>query len=263
MTRILFVLLFVSVLCACNQKGDSGYAASAPRERTMAHAANRFLAYEHELGLETQEQQVAGAFEAAQAACREAAAEACVVLESRISTGRHAAASLKFRAAPAGIRKLIAAIGKQGEITNQSTTAEDLAGPIEDGAKKLEMLNDYRAKLQGLLGRAAADVDALIKLNRELAQVQSDIEALSGQQARLTQRVQTELLRVSIHPLSHRAFWRPIGDALSDFGTNLSQGISTAITGIAYLLPWGLVLLVLVWALRKLWRRRQLKRTAV
>jgi lauroyl/myristoyl acyltransferase len=44
---------------------------------------------------------------------------------------------------------------------------------------------------------------------------------------------------------------------MSDFGTNLSQGVSIAISGIAYLIPWAFILGLAVWVGRKLWRRRK------
>jgi hypothetical protein len=69
--------------------------------------------------------------------------------------------------------------------------------------------------------------------------------------------VETEILEISIRADQYRSFWQPISLALSDFGGSLSQGISTAITGVAYLLPWGLVIGLVAWAGRKLWRRRR------
>jgi hypothetical protein len=256
MSRVVLVLLALACLSGCGRKEASGGIASRAPDRA-ASSAGRTLAYQHSLSIDAEEQKVPVVFEAGQAACREAATDACVVLESRISSGRNASASLKFRARPSGIPKLIAAFARQGEIASQSTTAEDLAGPIEDSAKKLAMLNDYRTKLEGLLGRVGGDVDSLIKLNKELAQVQGEIEAMTGRRAQLAQRVDTEILEVSIGSVRHQSFWGPVSAAAADFGTNLSQGISMAITGTAYLLPWGVVVLLVTWAGRALWRRRK------
>lgn len=245
------------LLVRLRQEGASAGLDPRPADRAASGSAGRTLAYQHSLSIDAEEQKVALVFEAGQAACREAVADACVVLESRVSTGRNASALLKFRAKPSGVQKLIAALAKQGEIASQSTTAEDLAGPIEDVAKKLAMLNDYRSKLEGLLGRASGDVDSLIKLNRELAQVQGEIEVMAGRRAHLAQRVETEVLNVSITSLRKQSFLGPIAASASDFGTNLSQGFATAITGTAYLLPWGILLSLVTWIGRALWRRRQ------
>jgi hypothetical protein len=98
-----------------------------------------------------------------------------------------------MRALPAAIPGLIAAFG-QAQVILQSTSAEELSGPLEDGAKKLALLRDYREKLEALRPRAANDFDNLIKINHELAQVQGELEEAAGKQASLQQRVDTEPL---------------------------------------------------------------------
>jgi len=65
-----------------------------------------------------------------------------------------AAATLKFRARPAIIPKLVAAMGQHAELARQSTRAEDLSGPIADSARQLAMLDDYRTRLGALRSRA-------------------------------------------------------------------------------------------------------------
>lgn len=222
---------------------------NAPKERSAP-----MLALEHSLSLELEEVQLATVFERGLAACRDAASESCNVLESRISSGQSHSGILKFRAQAAGIKKIINALSKDSKIAAQSTTAEDLAAPIADGAKRLAMLKDYRTQLESLRGRANNDVDSLIKFSHELAQVQSDLEAAEGVQARMKQRVETEILNVSLETGSRTGFWKPIATAVSEFGGNLSQGISSAISGVAYSLPWLVVMLFGVWGGRRLWR---------
>lgn len=258
-TRALVLLIFV-LLAGCSKKESNSFAKPRPleavvlQERALAKS-NRYMAYEHFIQIDSDEGDVVNIYEAGQSACREAVRESCVILESKISSGRNASASLKFRTKPEGIKSILAALSKQGEITDQSTVAEDLAGPIEDAAKKLAMLRDYRTKLEALRIRAASDVDALIKVNRELSQVQSDLEEMTGNHVRLVERVETEVLNVSISAYRNQSFWRPIRNACSDFVSNLSQGASTAITGLAFFVPWALLISVFAWLGRKLWTR--------
>lgn len=221
----------------------------------------RFIAYERMIALDVEDSRVAAVYKTVESACQEATAEQCVILESQLNTGRYVSASLRMRAKPEGIRKIIASISTQGEVIRQSVNAEDLASPIEDAEKRLAMLNDYRTKLEALRGKASNDIDALIKVNKELAQVQNDIEGLAGERAHLMRRVETEILNVSISSIEGGTFWRPIGNALSDFTRNLSSGISGVITALAYLLPWGFMAIVLWWGGRKLWLRRKKQST--
>ncbi|WP_416762625.1 DUF4349 domain-containing protein [Roseateles sp. So40a] len=262
MNRSLIACVLLAVLAGCSGRSDSGSMGSAAKQRMVAApdssgTARRTLAYEHSIQIEVPEERIATVHQAALTACHQARADACEVLESRVSSGRRPSASLRFRAKPAGIPKLIAALGQQGEITGQFTQAEDLAGPIQDTEKKLAMLTSYRAELETLRKRPGNDVDALIKVTHELASVQSELEAVAGKQAQLMQRVETETLHIAIEPAHGSSFWRPIAQAGADFSGSLSQGISSAITGLAYLLPWSLIIGILLWLGRTVWRRRK------
>ena len=72
------------------------------------------------------------------------------------------------------------ASGTQGDVTHQSTSAEDLAGPLADQVKRLALLRDYRDRLEALRVKAASAIDSLIKVNHALAQVQAELEAAAG-----------------------------------------------------------------------------------
>lgn len=254
-------MLALILAAGCSEKslGPSSMAKEASADRSRAKGADateRHLAYEHSVGLDVAEEEIAKVANAAQASCSEmASTESCELLNSSLNTGRHSHAALKFRASPAGVRKLIAGLGKLGDIVDQSTSAEDLAQPLADTARKIAMLTDYRAKLEALRQQPRLDADALITLTRELAQVQADLEASQGEQAFLRKRVDLEILHVQIHPLRAGSFWSPIQEAGGDFGRNLSQGISSAVTGLAYLLPWAVLLGLMGWAGRALWKR--------
>ena len=229
------------------------------RGEAKTSEANRFLAYEHSIYLQADDDKVASIFEAAQAACRDAIEESCAILEARVSSGEGASASLRFRAKAEGIRKLVAILSAQGEVASQSTTAEDLAGPIADTAKQIAMLTDYRTSLEALRSRPSNDLDALMKLTRELADVQSQIETLTGSQAGLTQRVATELLNVSINSNHGGSFFGTIGNSARAFSDVLSEAIGAAIIAVAYLLPWAVLIGGITWIARAIlrWRKRR------
>lgn len=257
MRSVLLAISFCLIVVGCSKNERS--TTYAPAGAKPDAASPRYMAYEHSVGLDVEENRIASVVSAVESTCRQAVAEQCVILQSNLDTGRYPSASLKLRARPQGIRKLIAALSAQGDVIHQSVTAEDLAAPIEDSDRKLSMLNDYRTRLESMRDKAGVDIDALIKVNKELAQTQSDIETLSGQRAHLVQRVETEILNVSVSSRRARSFWRPIGHALADFSGNLSQGISGAVTALAFIIPWGVMLLMLGWGIRKLWSRRKRK----
>jgi predicted small lipoprotein YifL len=250
------IALLLAALAGCSKPLEAPMREQAPIAQHAAKNAARQLAYEHFVDVNAAPDKVAALYADGLRACR-AAAAACTLLESRIDSEPDAAASLKFRARPDVIPTLIAAMGHQAELAHQSTHVEDLSGPIADTARELAMLDDYRSRLEALRDRAGNDVDALIKVNRELAEIQSKYETADGKRAQLAQRVDTDILNVTIRSDRQQPFWAPIRRALEQFGNNLSQGIAFAVSGIAYLLPWLFIILVAAWAVRRMWRRRR------
>ena len=225
-------------------------------ELSQAPNPGLYMAYERSIELDVEVGQIADIYHSLETACREATADQCVILEATLGSGDWTHARLRMRARPAGIQRLIASVSSRGTVVNQSVSAEDLAAPIGDASRRIEMLTDYRTKLEALRGPASSNIDALIKVNKELAEVQSQIESLTGEKSQLTRRVETEVLTVQITSMQERAFWRPVGEAVSSFATNLANGVASAITAIAFLLPWIVVVTLLVCGIRK-WRARR------
>ncbi len=219
----------------------------------------KYLAYEHSVTVDAAEPEIKPLLDKLVTACQADVANQCTLLASGVEGGRQSSAHVRVRIKREGVEKLIALAATGGEVASRNTAAEDLEGPIRDNAKRLEMLRSYREKLLALESKAGNNAEALIKLSQELATVQSELESATGVEARLMERVNMDLLNISIQSRSQRGFWSPVKRATSDFASNLSEGIASAITGIAYLLPWALILFVAGAVVRKIWRRTRRK----
>ena len=253
----LLALCLAAALAACS-KPMAVSGAAAPAQPTAAadkSARAATLAYVRAVDVETAADQVAHVFESTQAACAAATADPCVVLDARLSTGREPDAKLVLRAAPAGVRRILEGLRAAGGVISESASAEDLATPIADGERRIAMLRDYRDALVALRARGGNDIGALMKVNQELAEVQSQLESAAGDAARLHLRVATETLTVTVHAIREGAVLAPIAQAGRDFASHLADAVAAAITFVAYAVPWGLVLLALAWGLRRLWLR--------
>jgi glycine cleavage system regulatory protein len=268
----LFLLAFTLVACEQHYKMGEAVPAAAGADKTFQESsassqqspsARQFLAYEHSLTVDANETQVAGIYRQSLAACLALPNAGCVVLDSRLSTGRETNAAIKMRIRPEFVKKIIESLGKLGDITHQSTTVEDLATPIGDAEKKLAMLTSYRTQLEGLRGKANNDIDAAIKITKELAEVQSDLENLAGEHAHLLKRVQTEVLNINIESAQNLSWWAPIRSSLQQFSGDLAQGLATAITASAFALPWLVVFGLLAWLVRKVWLKLRPKAKVV
>lgn len=243
-------LLCCLALSACSRPVETG----APGQAALQEGRGAFLAYEHSLAIDTGSARVGLLAEQLIAACHADRENSCTLLESTSAQGRDPSAQVKFRARPAGIAKLVALARSGGTLQRQQVHVDDLAKSIVDSNKRLDMLTAYERKLQQLEGKAGNSVDAMMKLSKELATVQSELEQAMGQNAHLLQRVNLDLLSIQIDARQQRGFWSPIGSALADFTSNLSQGLSHLITGLAFILPCLFALLAAWLAGRKLWR---------
>ena len=241
--------------------GEVAYsqAPGKPAVATDQQTRGKYLAYEHHVTVDAAESDIKPLLDKLVAACNADMANQCTLLASGVEGGRVSSASIRVRVKRPGIEKLIALAATGGEVASRNTSAEDLEGPIRDNAKRLDMLRSYREKLLALENKVGNNAEALIKLSQELATVQSELESAAGVEARLMERVNMDLLNISIQSRTQRGFWSPVKRATSDFGSNLSEGIASAITGLAYLLPWSLTLFLAGFVVRKLWRRMRRK----
>jgi len=237
--------------------GEIAYSQAPGKPAVAAEQQTRgkYLAYEHHATVDAAESDIKPLLDKLVAACNADLANQCTLLASGIEGGRMASARIRVRIKRPGIEKLIALAAAGGEVASRSTLAEDLEGPIRDNAKRLDMLRSYREKLLALESKVGSNAEALIKLSQELATVQSELESATGIEARLMERVNMDLLNISIQSRTQRGFWSPVKRATGDFGSNLSEGIASAITGLAYLLPWMLILFAAGFVVRKIWKK--------
>lgn len=249
-----YICMFGLLLLAGCGKANRSVQPSDTRVATEGKGQD-YLAYEHNVDVMAGEAQIRPLYEKVVAACKADTENGCLLLDSSIDSGRYVHARISMRAKPAGIKKMMALVGSEGEITSQGTKVEDLGRPVLDSKKRLEMLKQYQAQLQDLEKRSGANVDALIKVSKELATVQVELEQATAANALLMQRIDTDLLNVAISAEGKQSFWTPVKRALGNFTDNLSEGVANAITAMAYILPW-LIAFVLLFPLgRKGWRR--------
>ncbi|MEP6502943.1 MAG: DUF4349 domain-containing protein [Betaproteobacteria bacterium] len=253
------LLCAAALLAGCSRPADMVGVAERKVEGAAADKSARraSLAITRRAELQLETPRIAPLFNATVAACNAAATDSCVVLESSLSTGTRTHAELKLRAVPAGIARILATLRTGNGLVSESASAEDLAAPIADVERQLAMAREYRDSLLALRARGGNDIAALMKINQELAQVQSQLESATGERAHMQQRVDTETLTIEMNATgaNDHEFLQPISRSLHDFGDHLAGAAANAITFIAYLIPWAVVLVPLGWLVRRVARR--------
>ncbi len=248
-----FAFFMTIAMAACSR---NNLAASGAALELRADQEHGTLSREHSVTVEVPETELDARYQRLADRCKTDSAHHCTILQSDVSTGQFASGLIKLRIDPGAVEELIAFSASLGRLEHRSTKVEDLAEAIQDTQSRVQMLTSYRKQLLELQAKAATNVDAAIKIASELSTVQGNLEQANGQAAFQTKRTTTDVVTIRFSVTEQKAFWRPIGESLRDFSGNLSNGISQAITAVAYILPWLLVVTPGLYLVRFLWRRR-------
>jgi hypothetical protein len=257
MVVVLFCALLGVSACAKKVALDAPQSKRANQELAVTQrAANSTLAYEHEVTLRIDRDQLAQRVEATRAACSADSKSGCAIVEVSIGDSGEYTGRIRVRLAPAGVDALVNVASVGGQVVASQTSAEDLAQPLADVGRQLTMQNAYRDRLAGLLVRKDTSVADLITVSKELSVTQTQIEELTNQNVLLRHRIDTDLLTIVWHvPAAQaRSDTSPIRDALSTFGANFTEAIGDVIEFLAQLVPWLIVGLPALILLRMFWR---------
>lgn len=150
-------------------------------------------------------------------------------------------------------------------IVTHSESAEDKTAPMLDVEKRLEVKSALRDRLAAMLRepgtRSAAD---LATIEKELAQVQGDIEGIVAQRDYLRTITETVLVNVSYLGLAAQAGGldlSPISRAGNNIGATLVQSVAALISFLASAVPWLPLIALLGWAARRGLRRWRARTT--
>ncbi len=241
---------------------------SAPSMPDPAAVVERLIAYSYNYRFETPADATADLMARHQDACSAAGPTQCqIVSANTYDDGRGSVSgSVQLRASPAWVASfqdgLAADIEEAGgRIQNQSQSAEDLTSEIYDIEARLEAKRVLRTRLITLLARENASVEEMVQVERELSNVQGDIEGTEARIRSMRGRVSMSSLGLNyasrVEPVSAGAF-DPLTSALTNVFRELAAGLANVITFIAGFAPWLLVIVPLFWLLSR-WLRGLLR----
>lgn len=262
---VLKAVVLAVVLAGCSNAertaGGPAEMAAAPslakaRDEAAADAPGTMLAYEHHAQVRLEAGAIPQRLREAQEACTSRRFGECVVLEVSGSGGDAPSGRLSVRIVPAGVEPLIALASQGGDIGSRNMHAEDLAVAVRDNDRVQDRLRRELAKLEEFQQRRDLAVADMIALARQIAETEAQLQAAEQEGAQHRRRIDTQLLTLAFEPPGGQSGRNEIVRALADFGATLSMGTAWTIRALAFLIPLGLVLAVLV-ALWRRWRRRR------
>lgn len=225
-----------------------------------------YLAYSYGIGLEVPSQRLTGVMDAHIQACQAAGPRLCQLIGSNRSGDPESAMQgyVQLRGEPTWLRTFMAGIDAQadaagGRVMSETTSAEDLTRQMVDTEARLRAQTALRDRLQDLLRSRPGRLADLLEVERELARVQGDIDAVQSALAVMRTRVAMSELNLQYQsaPQSLRSdTFRPLRDAFASFIGIIVTGFAAIITIIAGLIPVAVVVVPIVWLILR-WRRRR------
>jgi hypothetical protein len=230
-----------------------------------ALAASRYLAVRQKLVVVAPGAELAKSLEAVIAFC---GTLQCEVISSNITSQTGEAApwgSASLRVRPGDVDKLIAFVGKQGKVAQHTTETQDKTTNVVDTDARIKNLTEFRDNLRKMLARPAVSVKDLVEIQEKLEEVQAELDGETARRKDLaneTEKVVIEIeFRAERTTASVSAF-KPIGDALRESASVLSESLASLITVVVAVIPWLIVIVPGGWFLVKAWRRMRRKRAA-
>jgi hypothetical protein len=193
------------------------------------------------------------------AKCRELGCEVLSTSLEQLTKGTvyaHSSVRLAPKAFPEFERVISA---PPADVVVRTETADDKSLPLLDVEKRLEIKTALRDRLTAMLRdpgeKSAAD---LVSIEKEIAEVQGDIESAIAQRdylRRITETVQVGITYTSVSARAGGVNFSPVADALTNGLDTLLRSTAQAIAFAIAVIPWIPFIILAIWTIRRLRRR--------
>lgn len=225
-------------------------------------SVKKYIALRHHLQIETPADKMQATFDAAIAHCE---ALNCQMLSANFNKAtpyNPPSASLYVRVSPRNVAIFLSGLAKNGEVMQHGRDSEDKTSQVVDTDARIKNLTELRDRLRLMLTDKAAKFKDIIDVERELADTQSQLDALSSMRKVLSQ--ETDLVAVNIdftaaQGITEQGFFAPVASALKDAGFVMMQSFGAVITFIMSAIPWLLIGIPFIWLARRVWTKIKTK----
>jgi hypothetical protein len=162
-------------------------------------------------------------------------------------------ATLELRVPSARFADAMAGMSPIGKVEYSNENAEDVGEEYVDLTARIANSKRLESRLIDLLATRTGKLEDVLAVERELARVREEIERHEGRVRYLSTRVATSTLTVTVSepaPVVSEPGKSVIGEAFMRAWKNFVALVASGIASLGYLVPLGLVLLV-VWRLRR------------
>ena len=228
--------------------------------------AKRFIAMQHRLAVVSSETDLPKNWDAVIQFCGTIRCE--VISSSIVARTQESAPSgaITLRVAPEDFPKLLTQIETQGNIVQHTALSEDKTTQVVDTEARLKNLTTYRDSLRAMLGRPGLNIKDSIEIQEKLTDVQSNLDSDTAKRkilANETEKVAVEIEFKVRDAARRRSSFAPLRSALREAGETLAESLASVVTFVVFVIPWILLFVLIGWFLRRLWRKRRERKTAL
>jgi hypothetical protein len=244
--------------------------ASAPARPAAPVPSGPMLAYTYRFMIEAPAEGITTMSRRQEQVCSAAGPQVCQVVGSSVSRqGGEVSGSLKLRATQAWVAAFRGRLdsevrGAGGKVVSQEVTSEDLSRQIVDTSATLRAKAMLRDRLEKLLAERPGKLSDLLDLEKNIADVQDDIDTTQSELQAMQGRVQMSDLTLDYRSRSGvigSGAVGSLGQALGDFLGNVVGVLAILVTLVSYLLPLAVLGALGWWIVRRIRRRRPAKRS--
>lgn len=174
-------------------------------------------------------------------------------------------AELEMRVNPKDAPQLLGQIDGVGRVASHNTSSEDKTAQVVDVEAHIKNRTEFRDSLRALLQQPGANrkLSDVLDIQQTLSQTQAELDSHATQLKLLMQQTTRQHVQVAFRPevtLTEGRAANPIWTALRDAGQVMADSVASLITLVAAFVPWLVVLVPLVWGLRRAWAWRARRR---
>jgi hypothetical protein len=231
----------------------------APPPPPPPGTVGRFIAVTHRFVVETSESELSKDWESVLKLCGRLD---CEVLSSSITSKTASAppkGEISLRIAPGNLDKLFNALNQLATIMEHTTESADKTAEVVDTDAKLKNKTEFRDRLRGMLAKSPGGVKEAIEVERELANVQAEIDSLATTQKSLQNQTQKIAVQIAFMPkpsITRTGALAPIANAWEESGYVVAQSLGSLITFVMAVIPWLVLIIPAIWIILKLLSRR-------
>jgi hypothetical protein len=241
----------------------AAYEVAEPATEPASEAVGR-IAYVYRLGFTLDGTRIAGLQQRHEALCRRLGAARCQLMRVNRSSGDDSdSGSMTLRVDARLARRFTtvleqAAAGAGGRTSDSAVEAEDVTKATIDAEARLRQRALLVARLTELLRTRQGSVGDMVAAEKAVADAQAELDAARAGLALLRRRVATSTIEIgySSRAAGGAGMFGSPGALLDQSREQLLGSLRALISFAIVALPWVLMLWLLIWAVRRLRRRR-------